>query len=65
MCHFLRQSMATKTGTDLHGSSEVDLVRLAEKNSDEDGCLLGCGAVQSGRSLPTFHGSLLLPSSGR
>jgi hypothetical protein len=31
----------------------------------EDGCLLGCSAVLSGRSLPTFRRSLLPPSSGR
>jgi hypothetical protein len=31
----------------------------------EDGCLLGCSTVQSGRSLPTFQSSLLPPSSGR
>jgi hypothetical protein len=31
----------------------------------EDGCLLGCSAVLSGRSLPTFQRSLLPPSSGR
>jgi hypothetical protein len=28
-----------------------------------DGCLLGCSAVLSGRSLPTFQRSLLPPSS--
>jgi hypothetical protein len=28
----------------------------------EDGCLLGCSAVYSGRSLPTFQRSLLPPS---
>jgi hypothetical protein len=31
----------------------------------EDGCVLGCSAVKSGRSLPTFQRSLLPPSSGR
>jgi hypothetical protein len=31
----------------------------------EDGCLLGCSAVYSGRSLQTFQRSLLPPSSGR
>jgi hypothetical protein len=31
--------------------------------NNEDGCLLGCSAVQSGRSLPTFQRSLLPPSS--
>jgi hypothetical protein len=31
----------------------------------EDGCLLGCCAVYSGRSLPTFQRCLLPPSSGR
>jgi hypothetical protein len=30
----------------------------------EDGCLLGCSAEYSGRSLPTFQMSLLPPSSG-
>jgi hypothetical protein len=30
----------------------------------EDGCLLGCSAVQSGRSLPTIQRFLLPPSSG-
>jgi hypothetical protein len=30
----------------------------------EDGCLLVCSAVQSGRSLPTFQRSLLPLSSG-
>jgi hypothetical protein len=30
----------------------------------EDGCLLGCCAMQSGRSLPTFQRCLLPPSSG-
>jgi hypothetical protein len=32
---------------------------------DENGCLLGCNAEYSGRSLPTFQRSLLPPSSGR
>jgi hypothetical protein len=31
----------------------------------KDGCLLGCCAVWSGRSLPTFQRCLLPPSSGR
>jgi hypothetical protein len=31
----------------------------------EDGCLLACCAVQSGRSLTTFQRCLLPPSSGR
>jgi hypothetical protein len=31
----------------------------------EDGFLLGCCDLQSGRSLPTFQGCLLPPSSGR
>jgi hypothetical protein len=31
----------------------------------EDGCLLGCWAVMSGRGLPTFQKCLLPPSSGR
>jgi hypothetical protein len=31
----------------------------------EDGCLLGCNTMQSGRSLPAFQRSLLPPSSGR
>jgi hypothetical protein len=31
----------------------------------EDGCLLGCCAVQSGRSLPTFQRCMLTQSSGR
>jgi hypothetical protein len=30
----------------------------------EDGCLLGCSAVESGRSLPTFQRYLLPPLSG-
>jgi hypothetical protein len=30
----------------------------------EDGCLLGCCAVKSGRSSPTFQRCLLCPSSG-
>jgi hypothetical protein len=30
-----------------------------------DGCLLGCSPVYSGRSLPTFQRTLLPPSSGR
>jgi hypothetical protein len=30
----------------------------------EDGCLLGCCAVSSGRSLRTFRRCLLPPSSG-
>jgi hypothetical protein len=30
-----------------------------------DGCLLGCCAVCSGRSLPTFHRCLVPSSSGR
>jgi hypothetical protein len=30
----------------------------------EDGCLLGCSAVQSGRNLPTFQMCLLPPQSG-
>jgi hypothetical protein len=30
-----------------------------------DGCLLGCSAVQYGRSLPTFQRCLLLALSGR
>jgi hypothetical protein len=30
----------------------------------EDGCLLGCNAMQSRRSLPMFQRSLLPPSSG-
>jgi hypothetical protein len=29
---------------------------------DEDGCLLGCSAMESGRTLPTFQRSLLPPS---
>jgi hypothetical protein len=32
---------------------------------EEDGCLLGCSAVYSGRSLPMFQRSLLPPSSAR
>jgi hypothetical protein len=31
----------------------------------EDGCLLGCCALLSGRNLLTFHRCLLPPSSGR
>jgi hypothetical protein len=31
----------------------------------KDDCLLGCCAVQSGRSLPTFQGCLVPQSSGR
>jgi hypothetical protein len=31
----------------------------------EDGCLLGCRAVETGASLPAFQKSLLPPSSGR
>jgi hypothetical protein len=31
----------------------------------EDGCLMGCCAVKSGRSLPTFQRCLMPPSSGR
>jgi hypothetical protein len=31
----------------------------------EDGCLLGCCAMQPGRSLPTFQRCLLPPSSGQ
>jgi hypothetical protein len=31
----------------------------------EDGCLLGCSAVKSGRSISTFQRSLLPLSSGR
>jgi hypothetical protein len=31
----------------------------------EEGCLLGCSTVKSGRSLPTFQRSLLPPSSGQ
>jgi hypothetical protein len=31
----------------------------------EDGCLLGCIAVYTGISLPTFQRSVLPPSSGR
>jgi hypothetical protein len=32
---------------------------------NEDGCLLGCCTVQSGRVVPTFQRSLLPPASGR
>jgi hypothetical protein len=31
----------------------------------EDGCLLGCSAMKTGMSLPTFQRSVLLPSSER
>jgi hypothetical protein len=37
-------------------------IRLCD---DEDGCLVGCSAMLSGRSLQTFQRSLLPPSSGR
>jgi hypothetical protein len=36
-----------------------------QNSEQEDGCILGCCAVQSGRSLPTFQRYLLPPSSGR
>jgi hypothetical protein len=34
-------------------------------SESEDGCLLGCSTVKSGRSLPTFQRTLLSTSSGR
>jgi hypothetical protein len=37
----------------------------SHSNKHEDGSLLGCCAVWSGRSLPTFHKCLLHPTSGR
>jgi hypothetical protein len=37
----------------------------SEQKRNEDGCLLGFSAVQSGRSLLTFQRSLLPPSPGR
>jgi hypothetical protein len=48
-------------------SNDTKLGLLSQTGSHikEDGCPLGCSAVQSGRSLPTFHRSLLPPSSGR
>jgi hypothetical protein len=41
------------------------LHRRRQPSSYSNGCLLGCSAVQSGGSLPTFQRSLLPPSSGR
>jgi hypothetical protein len=35
-----------------------------DQNRNEDGCLLGCCAVESGRNWPTFQRCLLPPSSG-
>jgi hypothetical protein len=39
--------------------------RLQVLTTDEEGCLLGCCAVLSVRSLPTFQRYLLPPSAGR
>jgi hypothetical protein len=45
---------------------EGDFVGLLKQVfNNEDGCLLGCSAGESRRSLPTFQRSLLSPSSGR
>jgi hypothetical protein len=38
---------------------------MCEKSDNEDGCLLGCCAVWSGRCLLKFQRCLLPPSSGR
>jgi hypothetical protein len=44
---------------------KLDTERLKNKFTDEDGCLLGCCAMYSGTSLPTFKRCLLPPLSGR
>jgi hypothetical protein len=57
---------ADVTYVDLFDSSDHnDMNQLNDANSKdfEDGCLLGCSAMQSGRSVPTFQRSLLPPSS--
>jgi hypothetical protein len=64
--------MLTDTTVLLHRSSpfrhkhQLELSRIWGYHGGEyeDGCLLGCSAVQSGRSLPTFQRSLLPPSPG-
>jgi hypothetical protein len=47
----------------LHWLRKIHLYCYANTRIFEDGCLLGCCAENSGRSLPTFQRCLLLPSS--
>jgi hypothetical protein len=41
------------------------LVWEAVIDQTEDSCLQGCSAVYTGMGLPTFHRSVLPPSSGQ
>jgi hypothetical protein len=52
------------------GFGDVDWIHLSRiwgshGGEYEDGCLLGCSTVLSGRSLPAFQRTLLPPSSRR
>jgi hypothetical protein len=54
----------TSTSTSCIGFTwETSGFKILNLNRTEDGCLLGCCAVLSGRTLPTFHRCLLPPSS--
>jgi hypothetical protein len=49
----------------LYGSFSPGTIWGSHGGDYEDGCLLGCSAVWTGVSLPTFQRSVLPPSSGR
>jgi hypothetical protein len=46
------------------GQGEEDMIWGPRGGQYEDGCLLGCSAVWTGITLPTFQRSVLPPSSG-
>jgi hypothetical protein len=66
ICSFVRSSINSFEGNMLFFVIWYYGLDCTMKNfNHEDKCLLGCLAVYSGRSLPTFQRYLLPPSSGR
>jgi hypothetical protein len=57
--------MSTKSNCSLHLNAWINSTKARLRLHFENGCLLGCCIVQSGRRLPMFQRFLLPPSSWR